>query len=69
MLALFRILEPATGKINIDGVDVTRIGLHDLRSKLTIIPQVKTAIIYFFHFKIEFRNLVHIALLQPARLK
>jgi len=38
-LALFRIIEPTSGKIIIDGIDVTKIGLHDLRSKLTIIPQ------------------------------
>ncbi|XP_068732556.1 multidrug resistance-associated protein 1-like [Montipora capricornis] len=38
-LALFRILESAGGKILIDGVDIAKMGLHDLRSRLTIIPQ------------------------------
>ncbi|XP_072595854.1 ATP-binding cassette sub-family C member 2 isoform X2 [Vulpes vulpes] len=36
---LFRILEAAGGQIIIDGVDIASIGLHDLREKLTIIPQ------------------------------
>ena len=39
-LALFRILERAGGKIVIDGIDISTIGLQDLRSRLTIIPQV-----------------------------
>lgn len=39
-LCLFRILEAAEGEIYIDGLNVADIGLHDLRSKLTIIPQV-----------------------------
>ena len=39
-LGLFRIIEAAGGKIIIDGVCISDIGLHDLRSKLTIIPQV-----------------------------
>ena len=38
-LSLFRIIEPATGSIVIDGVNITLLGLRDLRSKLTIIPQ------------------------------
>ncbi len=29
LLSLFRIIEPATGTIYIDGVDITKIGLHD----------------------------------------
>ncbi|KAJ8789389.1 hypothetical protein J1605_021916 [Eschrichtius robustus] len=37
--SLFRILEAAGGQITIDGVDIASIGLHDLREKLTIIPQ------------------------------
>ncbi|XP_047368141.1 multidrug resistance-associated protein 1 isoform X1 [Vespa velutina] len=38
-LSLFRILEAASGKIIIDGIDIATLGLHDLRTKLTIIPQ------------------------------
>lgn len=38
-LALFRIIEPASGTIVIDGQDITRLGLHDLRGRITIIPQ------------------------------
>nr|CAD7593713.1 unnamed protein product [Timema genevievae] len=38
-LGLFRIIEAAGGSIHIDGLDISRLGLHTLRSKLTIIPQ------------------------------
>ncbi|KAJ5323809.1 Metal resistance protein YCF1 [Penicillium atrosanguineum] len=38
-LALFRIIEPSNGTISIDGVDVSSIGLFDLRGRLAIIPQ------------------------------
>lgn len=38
-LALFRLIEPASGCIKIDGVDITKHGLHQVRQRLTIIPQ------------------------------
>nr|QUF59448.1 ATP-binding cassette transporter Abcc1-4 [Brachionus angularis] len=38
-LGLFRILESNYGQIDIDGLNIKTIGLHDLRKKLTIIPQ------------------------------
>jgi len=39
-LALFRIIEAAGGRMVIDNINISDIGLHDLRSQLTIIPQV-----------------------------
>ncbi|KAH8413308.1 hypothetical protein KR009_009966 [Drosophila setifemur] len=36
---IFRIIESAGGHIAIDGVDIATMGLHMLRSRLTIIPQ------------------------------
>ena len=39
VLVLLRIVEPCGGSITIDGIDITSIGLHDLRSRVAIIPQ------------------------------
>uniref|UniRef100_A0A8C0LJ28 Multidrug resistance-associated protein 1 n=1 Tax=Canis lupus dingo TaxID=286419 RepID=A0A8C0LJ28_CANLU len=38
-LGLFRINESAEGEIIIDDINIAKIGLHDLRVKITIIPQ------------------------------
>ena len=37
-----RILEASGGGISIDGVNISQLGLQKLRSRITIIPQVKT---------------------------
>ena len=39
---LFRIVDPAAGQIVVDGINISSIGLHDLRSRLSIIPQDPT---------------------------
>ena len=39
-VGLFRLIEAAGGNIVIDGQKISDMGLHDLRSKLTILPQV-----------------------------
>lgn len=40
MNALFRLVELADGAIIIDGVDISKIGVQQLRKKIAIIPQV-----------------------------
>ncbi|XP_042503640.1 ABC transporter C family member 3-like isoform X2 [Macadamia integrifolia] len=40
--AIFRMFEPTTGQIRIDDINISNVGLHDLRSRLSIIPQDPT---------------------------
>lgn len=49
-MALYRIIEPCGGRILIDGIDTSTIGLWDLRSKLSLVPQVRL---------FSYRNLLH----------
>ena len=46
MLALSRIVELVSGSISIDGVDISKIGLDDVRSAVSIIPQEATLCTY-----------------------
>ena len=38
-LALFRIVEPSSGSVLIDGKDISNFGLDDVRQRIAIIPQ------------------------------
>ena len=41
MLALFRLIDVTAGRVLIDGVETTAMGLDALRSQMAIIPQVR----------------------------
>jgi len=83
-LALFRMIEPTQGRIIIDGVDIARLGLHDLRSNITVIPQDPVLFSGSLRFNLdpfnrysdveiwralEYANLREFARAQPARLE
>lgn len=39
MVALYRLVELTSGSITLDGIDISKIGLSDLRKAISIIPQ------------------------------
>ncbi|KAK0184808.1 hypothetical protein F5146DRAFT_1073739 [Armillaria mellea] len=41
-MSILRFVDPTEGRILIDGIDTSTIGIHDLRSRLTFIPQDAT---------------------------
>ncbi|KZT21758.1 multidrug resistance-associated ABC transporter [Neolentinus lepideus HHB14362 ss-1] len=38
-MSILRFVDPTSGRIMIDGIDISTIGVHDLRSRITFIPQ------------------------------
>jgi len=50
-------MEPERGKILIDGVDITQIGLLDLRYHITVIPQVPVMLKGTIWFNLDPDNL------------
>ena len=43
-------MKPSEGRFYIDGIDISSIGVYDLRSRITIIPQDPTLFTGKFHF-------------------
>ena len=48
MVALYRLVELSSGSILIDGVDTSELGLRDVRSSISIIPQDPVSSILLF---------------------
>ena len=47
-MALKRVIEPSSGRVLIDGVDIASVRLFDLRSRLALVPQVRASVLGSF---------------------
>jgi len=55
-LSLSRIVEIVTGKILIDGEDISKLDLNDLRASITVIPQDPTMFTGTLRFNLDPEN-------------
>ena len=39
IMSLFRLVEPSSGTIEVDGINLAEIGMHEMRGRFSIIPQ------------------------------
>lgn len=71
-LALTRILEVASGKILLDGVDIAQVPIKELRKRITVIPQDPTLFSGTLRFNLDpeenFRDHEIIRILKKAGL-
>lgn len=63
-ISLFRLVDLTSGVIRIDGINVAEIGLEDLRSKLSIIPQDPVLFIGSIRLAVFFKNYINLIILK-----
>jgi len=64
--SFFRFVEASSGSIHIDGIDISKIGLLDLRSRLTIVPQDpgESSLCFSSYYSVAYYSLFLIVILS-----